>query len=234
MSTRKEQKEALRQERQEREAQEAASARRKRLVGIGVGGALALAAVIAVAVVLLAGGDDAGSGGGDVFPKGGSVPKTAVTDLAQAAEAAGCTLRDEPVEGGDHVEGEVTYKSKPPHSGDHNIVPAEDGVFGEGPPEENFVHALEHGRINVQAKATIPAEQRSKVRALIAEDPYHMLLFADKSGMTFEVAATSWSADPSPRGEGHVLGCPKMNDKVFDAVRAFKEEYRDRGPENVP
>ena len=41
----------------------------------------------------------------------------------------------------------------------------------------------------------------------------------------YEMAATAWT---------RTLGCPKMNDKAFDAIRAFRDEYRDQGPEFVP
>ncbi|HEY7631627.1 MAG TPA: hypothetical protein VH817_13035 [Thermoleophilaceae bacterium] len=58
MSSRKEQKEKLRQERLERERAEAASADRKRRLQIG-GGAALLAVIVAVVVILIA-----GSGGG--------------------------------------------------------------------------------------------------------------------------------------------------------------------------
>jgi hypothetical protein len=43
--------------------------------------------------------------------------------------------------------------------------------------------------------------------------------------MPFAVAATAWD---------HQLGCPTMNDKVFDAIRAFRTDYIDKGPEIVP
>ena len=39
------------------------------------------------------------------------------------------------------------------------------------------------------------------------------------------VAATAW---------GHSVTCPEMNDKVFDAIRTFRRDYIDQGPENVP
>ena len=43
--------------------------------------------------------------------------------------------------------------------------------------------------------------------------------------MPYAVAATAWT---------HLLGCPKMNDKVFDAIRAFRLAYVDKGPEFIP
>jgi hypothetical protein len=42
--------------------------------------------------------------------------------------------------------------------------------------------------------------------------------------MKYAVAATAW---------GHLLGCNQMNDKVFDALRTFRERYIDKGPEAV-
>ena len=54
---------------------------------------------------------------------------------------------------------------------------------------------------------------------------YHLLLFENGTNMPFAVAATAWD---------HQLGCPTMNPKVFDAIRAFRDEYIDKGPEKVP
>ena len=52
-----------------------------------------------------------------------------------------------------------------------------------------------------------------------------MLLIPNETGMPYEVAATAWTK---------MLGCPRMNDRVYDAVRAFRFSYRDRGPEYEP
>jgi hypothetical protein len=43
--------------------------------------------------------------------------------------------------------------------------------------------------------------------------------------MPFQVAAVAWT---------HFLGCPTMNDKVFDAMRAFRTRFVDKGPELIP
>ena len=50
-----------------------------------------------------------------------------------------------------------------------------------------------------------------------------MVLFPNRR-MPYEVAVTAW---------GHLLGCKKVNDKTFDAIRAFRDRYRDQGPEQV-
>ena len=89
-----------------------------------------------------------------------------------------------------------------------------------------LVHTLEHGRIDVQYKPGTPDETVEQLEALLAEsDGYHMLLFENTTGMKYEVAATTWE---------HGVVCPKMNDKVFDAIRTFRARYIDKGPENVP
>ena len=51
-----------------------------------------------------------------------------------------------------------------------------------------------------------------------------MLLVPDES-MDAEVAATAWT---------HVLTCPSLEDATFDAIRAFRDRWRDQGPEFVP
>ena len=41
--------------------------------------------------------------------------------------------------------------------------------------------------------------------------------------MKYAVAATSW---------GHLIGCNTFNDRVFDALRAFRVKYTDTAPES--
>jgi hypothetical protein len=237
MSSRKEQKERLRKEREEREAAAKAAQRRKQLVGYGAGGVLALAAVIILVVVV------AGGGGGDenvdksVLPDGGSVPAQKVTDLPTAAKAAGCELKSFKANSREHTDDlseQIPYASKPPTSGKHYLQPAEDGAYTESPDPKELVHAMEHGRIVIWFKKNLPEDDRANLKALFDEDEYQMLLTPDTTGMTYQVAATAWNADPQPNGTGRLMGCPKMDDAVFDAIRAFKDEHRSNGPEPVP
>lgn len=238
MASRKDEKARLRQEREDRERAAAAGARRKRLVGYGVAGVLGVAALVAVIVVAMAGGGSGstGNGGGNaagdkaaapVDPAdvaSSPIPPQRITDLAQATKAARCTTRKFASEGRDHVPDEVTYKSDPPHSGPHDPIPIEDGIFTDVPREENAVHGLEHGRILLEYKPTASEETKGQMKALFDEDPYHMILLPNPK-MPYEVAAVAWT---------NVLGCKQANPQVFDAIRAFKERYRDRGPEFVP
>ena len=225
MASRREQRELARQERLARERAATEARRRRRLAAYVAGGLLALAAVAAGAFALIGRGGDAGPlGDPSGYPRG-TAPPPRQTQLGPAVQASGCQLESFESEGDQHVEGAVDYESNPPHSGDHAEVAAEDQAFREAPPTEQLVHSLEHGRIVIQYKPGLPDEVRGGLKALYDEDPYHVILTPNATGMPYEVAATAWRK---------VLGCPRMNDRVYDAIRAFRDRYRDRGPEDVP
>ena len=150
----------------------------------------------------------------------------------EAAKAAGCTLTNAKYEGANHEEKDFTpadYKTNPPTSGNHFPDWYDDGVYEPGTTDNlgMLVHTLEHGRINIQYKKGTPADVVAKLEALYDEqnEGYHMLLFENTTDMEPQVAATAWT---------HSLTCPKMNDKVFDAIRTFRARYIDKGPETVP
>lgn len=235
MSSRKEQKEKLRQERLAQQQAADSAARRKKLVGYGAAGVLGIAAIAAVVIAIAAGGGDEGgaqtpeNAAGDGVEVSYSenppdIPQAEEFDLEAAARAADCQLVDPPNEGADHVEGDVEYEANPPTSGNHNPVPTEDGAYTQRPAVENNVHSLEHGRINIQFSPDLPQEQIDQLKGLFDEDPYHMLLYPNDE-MPFQVAATTWD---------HALHCEEFNPRVFDAIRTFKDTYRDQGPEFVP
>lgn len=237
MASRREQKEQLRREREQREAASKASRGRQRLIGYAVGGGIILLAVIA-AVALLGGGDD-GTASGNVLPDGGEVPAIAEAEtVAAGAKQAGCELKSYRATGREHIADIsqiVKYASKPPTSGNHFQEWADDGAYGENVPDvKMIVHALEHGRIVIWFKKSLPADQRAALKAYFDEDSYQMLLVPDMTGMKYEVAATAWNRDPAPNGTGRLLGCPKFNDDFFTAAEVFKDEHRSRGPEPVP
>ena len=239
MASRREQKEKLRKEREQREAATKADQRRKQLIGYGAGGALVLVAVI-VAVVLLGGGGGSSSASGDVLPDGGSYPEPK-DDVAPAAaaKAAGCELRQVPVgeNGRLHLEDlsqKVKYSTKPPTSGKHYAVPAEDGAYEDPPDVKELVHTLEHGRVLIWFKKSLPADQRAALKKYYDDDSYQLVLVPDTTGMKYAVAVTAWNRDPEPNGTGQLLGCMKYSDEIFTAIESFKDENRSRGPEPVP
>ena len=181
---------------------------------------LALATLIAIiAVALLAAG-----GGNEDFPEG-SVPPRAIGDLESAAEAADCALADPRSEGDTETAEPVEYRSDPPHSGDHAPEPADDGAYRDDPPaDENVVHSLYHGRIVVWFDPDLGDEQLGDLKALFDEEPEHMMLLP-RDSMDADVAATAWT---------HTLECVQMSDATFDAIRAFRDTWRDQAPEFVP
>jgi len=231
MSSRQEEKERRKRERQEREAAQKASAARRRRMQVVFGGGLAVVAVIAavVVIVFVAGGGDSAS---EVPASAAAIPAQKESDLKKAASAAGCKVVDAPNEGAGHEEQEFKpsdYKQNPPTSGNHFPTWYEDGIYNPGDTPElgRLVHTLEHGRIDVQYKPGTPAKTVAQLETFVkeSEDGYHMLMFENTTKMPFAVAASAWD---------HYVGCPTMNDKVFDALRAFRTEYIDKGPEVVP
>jgi hypothetical protein len=235
VSSRQEEKQRRREERLAREqAEKAAAARRQRLQIAG--GVVAGVAVVAVAVLLIA-GVIGGSSSGDersdpTATEDIKLPEQKTNDLNAAAKAAGCTLKNPPIEGRNHEQKNFKasdYKTNPPTSGNHNPKWYQDGEYSPGntPRLGELVHPLEHGRIELQYRKGTPARTVKQLESLFKEfdDGYHMLLFENTTNMRYAVAATAW---------GHSLTCPTMNDKVFDAIRAFRTAYINKGPEVVP
>jgi hypothetical protein len=238
MSHRREQKEALRRERELREQQARAAQQRKKMVGYGAASVIAIVAV-AVLILLATGGDDAGSGpgnAGNVFPPGGSIPEQKVFDLAPAAKAAGCQLQEKKATSREHTTSlstRVKYSTNPPTTGKHYEIPAQDGVYGEAPQDEQLVHTMEHGRVIIWVKPSLPEKERADIRALVEDDSYQMVL-VPRRNMPYPVAATAWNQNPAPNGTGRMLLCEQVNAQTFDALAAFRDENRSQGPEPVP
>jgi Protein of unknown function (DUF3105) len=129
----------------------------------------------------------------------------------------------------------VQYRGNPPTLGKHwpPGYQAQDGLYEEAPADEALVHTMEHGRVIFWAKPSLPRDARMTLRALFDEDSYQVVL-APRRNMPYAVAATAWNGDPPPGGTGRTLGCPDWSEKVVDALRAFRDEHRSRGPEQVP
>ncbi|MDX6699043.1 MAG: hypothetical protein QOE65_2440 [Solirubrobacteraceae bacterium] len=235
MSSRQEEKERRRQERVAREQELASAERRRRMLGLVAGGVLAVAAVAAIVVALVAGG------GGSSKPKPGvhqgpkvPIPAQKQADLSKAMAAAGCRLRrfTPGPHDRDHVNHKVTYKQNPPVFGPHNPTPASDGDYvGQGNvPRENLVHAMEHGRVIIWFKPSLAKRRISQLETLFAEpipgqpSGYKQILVQDAK-IPGPVAATAW---------GQQMTCTQFSDKTFDALRAFRAQGVDKGPENLP
>ena len=232
MSHRAEEKERRRQERLAAEQAAKNSADRRKRLGL-VGAVVLAVAVIAIVVVAtgVIGGDDGGAET-DGPKSSASVPAQKIDNLAEAARAAQCTVTESKEEGRAHTGKPVRYKTNPPTSGDHDPTPAEDGFYepGGAPDVEQSVHSLEHGRINIQYKAGTPKERVDQLETMASEkvkgtEAYHTLVFENQTKMEPAVAATAWRRS---------LTCDTWNDQVFDAIRAFRRDRVDKGPEFIP
>lgn len=251
--SRREERERLRAERLAAQSAAGSSERRRLLLGYAVAGVLTLAVVAGLIAVITS---DSGSGADTcenahiaqdfgVFQglepdcrEGTPPPELEQGDLALAAKAAGCVVREDlPNEGATHVPNttEVTYETNPPTSGDHNPNATADGAYltplRVDPQKEpnqlnvrNFVHTMEHGRVEIQYSSDLPEDDQLALKGVFDEDPGGMLLYPN-DGMPFAVAVTAWQ---------QLLGCPAYNPEVLDAVRDFRDIYLGQGPENVP
>ena len=193
---------------------------------------LAAVAIAAVVVAIAAGGGNDNrrpSHRGGVAIANVAIPAPRQISLQAAAAAAGCSLSNPPSEGREHVTGPVTYRTNPPSSGPHFPVPAHDGIYGPGatPAKERLVHALEHGRVEIQYAPGTPTGVIGQLQSLVDEfvtrdsDP-RVLLFQNATAMPFAIAAVAWT---------HILGCPSYRPAVLDAVRQFRHAYDLKGPE---
>jgi Protein of unknown function (DUF3105) len=229
-------KDQRREERLEGEAAEDRSRNTRLIVGYAVAATAVLA--IAVAIFIVAGGGD--SAGGDTDEGGahinlntsygstngvepderaGTIPPPAKNaDLHQAAKLAGCKLRLRlKDEGHQHIPaGSQTpsYETNPPTSGAHVEPPFQqaDGAYREEPAPIDFVHSLEHGRLEIQYSLELPEEAQLALKGLY-DTMYGATLLFPNGEMPYEVAATAWT---------NMLVCPQYQGAAtLDAIRAF-------------
>lgn len=239
-------RERLRQERIDAEKREKRSGSSRLILAYAIGSAVVL--VIAVVVFILATGGSSGSGKGDahinvnaaygstngVAPderEGIPPPPPKVTDLKQAAKQAGCKLELKlEDEGHEHIpqgSPEPNYKTNPPTSGKHVEPPYQqaDGAYSEEPEAIDYVHSLEHGRMEIQYAPSLPEKEQLELKGLYDTMYGASLLFPNKK-MPYQVAATTWT---------NLLGCPEYKGSItLDAIRAFgKETWGKYGGEPV-
>jgi hypothetical protein len=235
-------RERLREEREEAEAASSRGRNNRLIIGYGVAAMLVI--VVAVVVILVAtggGGGGSSAGGGDsggahfnlrtefgstngVVPderSGTPPPPVKVSDLQTAAKEADCVLmlglKDE---GHEHIPpGSPTpdYKTDPPTSGPHVEPPFQqaDGAYLETPEPIDYVHSLEHGRLEIQYHSSLPEEQQLALKGLY-DTMYGASLLFPNDEMPYAVAATTWT---------NILGCKTYKGRpTLDAIRAFGKQ----------
>ena len=248
MASRKDEKERLRLERETAEAAEARAQRKRLILGYVVAGLISLAVVGGIIFAIVGGSDDGGGQSGDssenvnyefggILPDGVEVdtregtepPPVADDTLSTAAEAAGCELQtDLPDEGNAHLAPKdelPEYETTPPTSGDHFPEWLADGAFATTPPVGNSLHALEHGRIEIQYSPDLSEEEQLALKGVFDADRAGVILFPNPD-MPYAVATSAWT---------QLMGCDSYEgEATLDAIRNFIGTYRGRGPEAIP
>ena len=224
MSSREEQKRLAREARQTAERAARTGAHRQRIL-LGAGLATVLIVAVTVGILVLSGSSESQRAAGiEAAP----IPAQRVTDLDEAVKLARAKLISHDYSFGinEHVSTPVRYPMNPPTNGPHHPRWTEDGSYAgqPAPPTEQVVHAQEHGRVVIQYRPGLPKRQIQQLVSLYEEAPQHVLLVENATAMPCDVAATAW-------GKG-VL-CRKLTAQSFDALRAFRDKYRDKGPETV-
>jgi Protein of unknown function (DUF3105) len=239
MATRKEEKEALRQRRLDKEAEQKGADRRRLTIAYGLAAVVVIAIAAVIVVIASSGGGGAGGGEGSAHinlntsygstngiepdNRAGTPPPPAPAnnELQAAAKKAGCEtklkLKDE---GHEHIppgSEEPDYKTNPPTSGPHVEPPYQqaDGAYREEPEPIDFVHSLEHGRMEIQYSPKLPEGEQLELKGLY-DTMYGAALLFPNTEMPYAVAATTWT---------NMLVCKKYDGvNTLNAIRAFGRE----------
>ncbi|MDE3089602.1 MAG: DUF3105 domain-containing protein [Chloroflexota bacterium] len=199
-----------RRERMQQEEERARRQQQQRVLLIGGG---IVAAVVVIGLIVMA--------SGALNPSAATIQP-----VAQVAGTVSCgAVQDFPVQSRDHIkpnQPHPDYSSNPPTSGWHWDTPQDWGIHTTPQFQEQLVHNLEHGGIVVQYNNLSSADTQ-RLTNLVQRDTYHMIL-APYPGLPsgVQVAMTAWT---------HLQTCTGVNE---NAIHAFINAYRDKGPELVP
>jgi len=130
-------------------------------------------------------------------------------------------------EGANHItQGEsVSYQSNPPTSGSHWSGPLRAGIYDTEKPDEAIMHSLEHGRVWVSYKPSIPEETKQALEELLRGDS--LVILTPRSENDTDIALSAWTRlDTFDLAEDGTLD----ENRIFD----FTRRYRNKGPESVP
>jgi hypothetical protein len=150
-----------------------------------------------------------------VFMRGGARPDAiAGNDL---------DLFSETVSQPSHVSGTVNYAMTPPVVGQHSAQSIPCGTYARTPPNEQFVHALEHGTVGILYNpGEVPVEDIASIEELVGEYPSHVLSAPYPNMEESPIAVTSW---------GEMM---RLNSWDADATTEYIREFRNTGPEKQP
>jgi hypothetical protein len=155
--------------------------------------------------------------------------------VALASTGTCGSVQSFPSLGQDHInpgDPHPPYNSNPPTSGWHWPAPQNWGIYSQPQVQEQILHNLEHGGVNIQYKDLNGPEVQRLVN-LVHADPYKLIL-APYPGLPSDVkiALTVWNGPNGITAQqvGRVLYCTGVDE---NAIRAFINAYRDKAPEQV-
>jgi hypothetical protein len=109
-----------------------------------------------------------------------------------------------------HVEGRVDYPMSPPAGGPHNPAWLNCGVYDQPVPNENAVHALEHGAVWITYSPDLGDADLDRLKA-VTPDSYAVLSPYD--GLDSPIAISAWGAQL------------KLDDPGDPSLQAFIDRY---------
>ncbi|OHA68133.1 MAG: hypothetical protein A3A27_00295 [Candidatus Wildermuthbacteria bacterium RIFCSPLOWO2_01_FULL_47_18] len=150
----------------------------------------------------------------------------AVFFLNSRREAPGADLSRQMNDEGDaHVtEGtDVAYQSNPPTSGNHWPVPLTDGVYKTEKRDQAVVHSLEHGRVWISYKPSLPANIIEQLEKL---GDGQALIVTPRNANETDIALAAWTRLDTFNLENGTLDEKRVQD--------FIRRYKNKGPEFIP
>ncbi|SDK96541.1 Protein of unknown function [Cryobacterium psychrotolerans] len=172
--------------------QQKRSARRRRIWLIaGIAAALAVITIVVLSVVMT--------------PQ--KAPDATYKPGSEGASIEGVETFKNPA---GHVETPVDYPETPPTGGEHSATWLNCGVYTEPVPNENAVHALEHGAIWVTYDPTI---SKAELESLRLQVPSTFVVLSPADDLPSPIVLSGWNAQ---------LQLDSASDK---RIPAFFEEY---------
>ena len=172
--------------------------------------------------------------------------------IAATMKAAGCTLStSKAAPSAQHVTSlaksvQIAYSTYPPVSGRHYYIPPIWGNYTQAVDPRQAVHAEEHGGIVVWVGPKVTAAERRQISDFYDESPNAMLVTPIEDtaeAVTYpkhappgsKIYLTAWTVEIRngniENGKQVVAICPRFDLKAF---RAFRDEFRGKGPERYP
>ena len=122
----------------------------------------------------------------------------------------------------------ITYTTYPPSSGTHYPDTAPNGFSDVPIPEGYFVHSMEHGAVVLYYRPDISNQVKQQLKDLFNKLPpdkdgqVKLVVVPYTNGMTTPLAIAAWD---------RLL---LMKDYNFEEIRAFYQNWVNKGPESVP